>query len=131
MVETVPHQAVQPSSETAKSSVCCYCYWAEIKKRGEHSAVLMQIMANNFVHFDILANYCPMNSKKYAAQFSILIKNRFQDCLKIHHLFYIFAYFTKFPANLQMECTELPSDMQLKEKFHHVFLQHFYKTYFA
>lgn len=58
-----------PSSSPAQlsNSQTINVAWAEIKKRGEHSEVLMQIMANNFVHFDILANHCPMNSKKYAA----------------------------------------------------------------
>jgi len=41
-----------------------------------------QVMANNFMHFD---KHSPVNSKKYAVVFSILIKefeNRFQDGLK-------------------------------------------------
>jgi len=39
-------------------------------------------MANKIIHFDTLAKHSPVNSRKYAAMLSILIKqfeNRFQD----------------------------------------------------
>ncbi len=42
-----------------------------------------QVMANNFMHFDTLAKYCTVDSEKYAAMFSILVKefkNTFQNC---------------------------------------------------
>lgn len=42
-----------------------------------------QVMANNCIHFDVLAKYCSMNSKKPAAVLSVVIKkseNRFQYC---------------------------------------------------
>ena len=61
-------------------------------------------------------------------------------CIKIagkkHQLFGIFA--TSFsvdintlPANCCMECKELQSDIQLKEKFYLVSLLDFYKTYLS
>jgi len=42
------------------------------------------------MQFDTLAKHIPVNSEKYAALPSILIKefeNRFQDCRKIHQFF--------------------------------------------
>lgn len=33
-----------------------------------------QVMANNFMHFDILAKYSPENTEKYAAVLSVMIK---------------------------------------------------------
>ena len=47
--------------------------------------MLTQLMANGVMHFDTLAKHSPVNSKKYEAMFSVLIKefkNRFQDCKK-------------------------------------------------
>lgn len=57
--------------------------WAETRAWERHSAVLTQLMANNFMHFDTLAKYNPQKSENYAAIFSVLIKkveNRLQDC---------------------------------------------------
>lgn len=53
-------------------------------------AVLTQVTANNFTHFDILAKCSPVNRKKHAAVLSLLIKeseNKFQDEQKIIHFF--------------------------------------------
>jgi hypothetical protein len=96
-----------------------------------------QIKENNFMHFDTLAKHGPVNNEKYAALLFDLIQefeNRFQDFRKNHQSFGIFT--TPFsvdinilPANLQMECIELQSDIQLKEKFDHVSLLDFYKIY--
>ena len=47
------------------------------------NAVLTQVMANNFMHVDQLAECIPVNSKKHAVVISVVIKkseNRFQDC---------------------------------------------------
>ena len=47
--------------------------------------MLTQVMANNFRYFDMLAKDSTVNSEKYAAMLSVLIKefeNRFQDCQK-------------------------------------------------
>ena len=44
-----------------------------------------QVMANNCMPFDTLAEHSPVNSEKHAAMLCILIKefeNRFQDCKK-------------------------------------------------
>lgn len=44
--------------------------------------MLTQVMASKFMHFDMLAGHSPVNSKKNAVVFSILIQeleNRFQD----------------------------------------------------
>lgn len=46
------------------------------------SAVLTQEMANNVMHFGTLAEHTPVNSEKYAAMLSIMMKvfgSRFQD----------------------------------------------------
>ena len=53
-----------------------------------------QAVANNFMHFDVLAKHSPVNSEKYAAVLSVLIKefeNRFQDLQK-NHLFLLLLY---------------------------------------
>jgi len=42
--------------------------------QGWSSALLSEVMANNFRHFDTLAKHSPVNSEKYAAVLSILIK---------------------------------------------------------
>ena len=47
--------------------------------------MLTQVMANNCMHFDILPKHSPVNSEKYAALFSILIREfdiMFQDYKK-------------------------------------------------
>ena len=93
------------------------------------SAVPAQVMANKFMDFDILTEHCPVNSKKYAAVFSIVIKefeNRFQDCRK-NQLLDIFANpfsvnINTLPANLQMK-----PDAQLKEKCNYISLSDFSK----
>lgn len=56
---------------------------AEISMSRGLCAVLNQAVANNFMHFVILAKYSPLNNAKYAAMLCILIKefeNRFHDC---------------------------------------------------
>ncbi len=40
----------------------------------QYWAVLTQVIANNSVHFDILAKHKALNSKEYTAVLSILIK---------------------------------------------------------
>ena len=70
-----------------------------------------QVMANNFMHFDVLAKHRPVNSEKCAALLSVLIKrfeHRFQDFQK-DKFSCIFA--TPFsvdvntlPTCFQMEC---------------------------
>ena len=45
--------------------------------------MLSQVMANNCMHFDTLAKQSPMNSVKYIALLSTVIKefeNRFDEC---------------------------------------------------
>ena len=96
------------------------------------------IKANSFVHLDTLAKHSHVNSEKYEAllfDFMQEPENRFQDIWENDQ------YFTKFvtpfsvninmlSANIQMECIELQSDIQLKEKFDHVSLLDFYRSYF-
>uniref|UniRef100_A0ABM5FVD0 General transcription factor II-I repeat domain-containing protein 2A-like n=1 Tax=Pogona vitticeps TaxID=103695 RepID=A0ABM5FVD0_9SAUR len=96
-----------------------------------------QMKAKNLMHFSTLAKRTSVNTEKYAALLFNLVQefqNRFQDFRKNQPPFLIFA--TPFsedinilPANLQMECIELQSDIQLKEKFDHVSLMDFYKVY--
>ena len=60
-------------------------YLGRNQEKERNSAVLTQVMANKFIYFDTLARHAPVNSKKYAAVLSVLIKefeNRFQDCKK-------------------------------------------------
>jgi len=84
-----------------------------------------QVKVNNFMYFPVLANYNPKNSEKYASLILILInefETRFQDFRKNSQLFAIFAtpFSVDIPAvetKFQMECIELQSDIQLKEKF--------------
>ena len=76
-----------------------------------------------------------MNSEKYAVLLSILIKefeNRLHNSWKKHHFGGIIATpfsvdINTLPANFQMECIELQSDIQLKLKFDHVSLLDIYK----
>ena len=96
-----------------------------------------QMKAKNLMHFSTLAKHTSVNTEKYAALLFNLVQefqNRFQDFRKNQPSFLIFA--TPFsedinilPANLQMECIELQSDIQLKEKFDNVSLMDFYKIY--
>ena len=51
--------------------------------------MLIQVMANRFMDFEVLFKHSPVKREKYAAVLSILIKefeNRFQDCQKIMNL---------------------------------------------
>ncbi|XP_041442018.1 general transcription factor II-I repeat domain-containing protein 2-like [Xenopus laevis] len=96
-----------------------------------------QIKANNFMHFNTLAKHVPVNTEKYAALLYDLIQEfekRFQDFRENKQHFAIFATpfsvdINMLPANFQMECIELQSDFQLKEKFDHVSLLDFYRSY--
>ena len=88
-------------------------------------------------HFSTLAAYKPVSCAKCAALIFDLIQefeSRFHDFRKNEEYFNIFssAFFLKInqlPSNLQMECIELQSDIQLKEKFGNVSLLEFYKDY--
>lgn len=95
------------------------------------------VMANNFMHFDTLAKHTFVRSERYASLLSTLIEefeNRFQDFKENRTFFSIFSTpfsvdINTIPASFQMECIELQSDIQLKEKFHCVPLLDFYKLY--
>ena len=95
-----------------------------------------QIKANNFMFFDMLAKHSPMTSKKHAALLSDLIQefeNRFQEFWGNNQYFAIFVTLfsvgmNMLPANFQMECIELWSDIQLKDKFDCVSLLDFYRS---
>lgn len=59
----------------------------ETRAQGGLSEVLTQGMANNPIHFDILAKRSPLSSEKYAVVLSVLIEefeNSFQNCKKMH-----------------------------------------------
>ncbi|XP_067123968.1 general transcription factor II-I repeat domain-containing protein 2-like [Centruroides vittatus] len=96
-----------------------------------------QLNANNFLHFNTLSKHISKKGKKYEALLFDLIQefeNRFSDFRENNLNFCIFATpFTvdieMLPATFQMECIEFQSDIQLKEKFDHVSLFDFYKTY--
>ena len=102
----------------------------------------VKIMANNFLNFDTLVKHSPVDSEKYSTLLSFLIKNfenRFQDYKKkiANCLVYLWLHFqcqqlnkkiNTLPANFQIECIELQSDIQLREKCDHVSLPDFNKT---
>ncbi|CAI6355941.1 unnamed protein product [Macrosiphum euphorbiae] len=96
-----------------------------------------QVEVNNFMYFPVLAEYNPKNSEKYGSLILILIKEfetRFQDFCKTSQLFAIFATpfsvdITAVETKFQMECIELQSDIQFKEKFNQSSLLDFYKLY--
>ena len=78
------------------------------------------MMANMLMHFDTLAKHNTVNSKRYAAMLSIVIKEseiRFQDCKKKYHeCFGLFPTpfsvdINTLPVNFQVECIELQSKM--------------------
>ena len=90
-------------------------------------------MANNFCHLDALAKRSSKNSKKYAA---ILIKefgNRFQDFQK-NHLFFLYVCDSTFCLHKYINC-EFSNWMfrvtirYSTQKFDHVFLLGFHKTF--
>ena len=95
-----------------------------------------QIKANDFMHFNTLAKHIPVSSEIYAALLLNLIRefgNRFQDFQGNNQYFAIFATpssvdINMLPANFQMECIELWSDIQLKDKFDCVSLLDFYRS---
>lgn len=67
-----------------------------LKPGHEEGALLTQVTANNFMHFDTLAKFSPANSKKYAATFCIMInefENRFQDCQNSQQFVYVQLHF--------------------------------------
>lgn len=129
--ETCKSQAGREASWKTISTV-----WAETGTWGGCSAVLAQVMANNWVHSDTLAKHGPVNSKqKYSAVFSVLIKeleNKLQDWRKHPFFWYICgSLFSQHKyiktEDFQMECIELQSHIQLKQKPNHVSLPDFYK----
>ena len=83
-----------------------------------------QIKANNFMHFDTLAKHSCVNGEKYAPllfDLTQVFENRFKDFWEYNKYFAVFVTpfsvnINMLPANFQMECMELQSDIQLKEK---------------
>lgn len=103
-----PAQHAKPSLSNNQTAVCIWL-WAEIRTREERSAVLTQMMTTSCVHFDTLAKYSSVDSKKYAALLSVLIKkfdNRFKDCKKFILFFFFFFFFVYL--QLQFQSTEKP-----------------------
>ncbi|XP_043917683.1 general transcription factor II-I repeat domain-containing protein 2B-like isoform X2 [Protopterus annectens] len=98
-----------------------------------------QIKNNNLIHFETLSEQNHVNTEKYAALINSLsqdFESRFQDFRKHQQHFSIFATpfsvdINMLPANLQLECIELQSDIQLKEKFLQESLLDFYKLYLS
>lgn len=57
--------------------------WDETRAQEGHTTVLTQVTTSKFMDFYALAKNSPVNSKKYAALLSVLIKqfeNGLQDC---------------------------------------------------
>ena len=92
-------------------------------------------MENNFMHFHKFAKHSPLNKKKYSTllfQLILEFEKRFQDFRLNQQSFLIFA--TPFSVDInilhpdfQMECIEVQSDIQFKEKFDHFSLLDFLK----
>jgi len=94
-------------------------------------------VANNCVHFGMLAKHSPVNNEKYTSLLSVLIKefeNRSQDFQYSHEFWGLFA--TPFSVNINT----LPANFQMAygvairhstQRFHHVSLSDFYKPYFT
>ena len=89
------------------------------------------------MYFPVLAEYNSKNSEEYASLILILInevETRFQDFRMNSQLFAIFATpfsvdITAVETKFQVECIELQSDIQLKEKSNQSSLLDFYKLY--
>jgi len=67
-------------------------------------AVLTQVMANKFMHFDTLPKHGPTNSEEYGAVLPVFIKdfeNRCQDCWK-KSIFSILAILFSVDMNYQI-----------------------------
>jgi len=125
MATALPHWMAHPSpghTPIAHSSHTALCErhclsWNQDTGR---SAVLTQMVANNVMHFGTLAEHSPVNTEKYAAVLSVVtqrFEDRFQGCWKsdLFFLFYICnSIFSqhRWPANFQMERTELQSGIQ-------------------
>lgn len=97
-----------------------------------------QIIVKDLTHFSTLAGHKVVSCSKYAKYAGLIFdliqefESRFQDFRKNEEYFNIFSTpfsleINKLPSNLQMECIELQSDIQLKEKFGNVSLLEFYK----
>lgn len=92
--------------------------WTEIRARGRHITVPTQVMANNIMCFDTLVKQSPVNSEKYAALLCILIEefeNRFQDRKKRRFFGVCNSTFIPHKSIFQMECIDMPWDVQLKD----------------
>ena len=80
-------------SATAKHQCAINAIWPANRAQGGHSVLPAQVMANNCVHFDSLAKHSPVNSEKYTAVLSLLIKefeSWFQDCKKKKIIFFVY-----------------------------------------
>ena len=99
-----------------------------------------QLRTKNFNHFPTLSlqSHVPQETAdKYASLISDLnreFENRFQDFKKHYVHFWAFANLfsldvNSLPGRLKMEHCEMCCDTHLKEKFHQVCLEEFYKTY--
>lgn len=72
-------------SATARSLVS-----TETQARGQYCAVLTQVVANNHIHFDTLANDKELSSEEYAAMISNFIEefeNRIIEFLELEGTF--------------------------------------------
>jgi len=49
-------------------------FWAKTRAQAGNGAVLIQVMANRFMDFEVLFKHSPVKREKYAAVLSILIK---------------------------------------------------------
>ena len=111
------HWMAQPSPERTTHRSTTATQWCtvntELQLGHGESAVLTQVMANNFMHFDTLAKHSPVNSKKYAAiLWQRNLRTGFKTAQKDLQFFWCFSIFSQHKYIFQMECIKLQSDIQ-------------------
>ena len=123
MAVALPHWEARPGSRATTQQCVIDTAWADTGTWGRHRAVLTQVLANNGGHFDKLTEHSPVNSGRYPTVLPVLEKefeNRFQECWKKNHFFFLIRVVTPCPVNIntlltnfQMECVKLQSDIRL------------------
>ena len=91
-------------------------------------------MANNFKHSHTFAKHCLLNKEKYSTLLFQEFEKRFQDFRQNQQSFLIsatpfFVDINILHLDFQIECIEVQSDVELKEKFDHFSLLDFYELY--
>lgn len=96
---------------------------AETRTWRQHSAVLTEVMTNNFKHFDMLNKHDSVNSEKICRCACCLYERISEQVSRLQKKSSIMWYICNsisvdintFPVNFQMERIELQSDILLKK----------------